>query len=195
MSTASRTRSLLRPKCPHCISGVSAEGGRKLNSKGELMGHQHRCRDCKRYWLIKPGQDEELVLNDRAVIPLSAVPQFPGVSDQERKVRVTFALYPMWDRAKIGRLIGCSRESVRQILVGKMLARYAPDLVRYDRERLAAMAGKTVTGEPLTTCHRCVLAANPDTPEWRCSIGMPDAVGDPSFAPLCGAYQPREEGA
>lgn len=195
MSTTRFARNMLLAKCPHCRSGVSSGGGRRFSASGELAGHQHRCRDCGKYWTIKPGDDPNLVANDNVVIPLSAVPEFPGVCDQERKVRVAFALYPRWDRAKIARVLGCSRESVRQILVGQMLARFAPDLVRYDRERLAAMAGKTVTGEPLTTCHRCVLAANPDTPEWRCSIGMPDAVGDPTFAPLCGAYQPREEGA
>jgi hypothetical protein len=176
-------------KCPHCETGATTGSCIRRNAAGKVTGTQHQCRVCQRYWTVPIDQEPELVANDREVIPLAAIPQFPGVSEREQRVRQVFALFPRWDRAKIGRVVGKSRESVRQILIGKILASEAPDLQRYDAVILAAMSKRTsVGGELVPTCHRCLLGIGEGETR-RCSIGIPEAESDPWFAAMCGAYQ------
>lgn len=192
------------PKCPHCPEGMANWQKLCINAAGVAVRRQFRCRSCLRYWSVPIDREPQMAFNDQAFVPAEAVPPFPEVSDErERVVRQVFALFPRWDRAKIGRALGRTRESVRQILIGKTLASVAPDLDRYDPRIMAAMArpqGRAAAqgqedaraGEGCrcgATCHQCVLAANRGTDWVRCTIGVPEAAGDPRFAPMCSAFQ------
>ena len=134
-------------KCPHCETGTAARRGKRFNSKGEFTQWEFTCRDCKSFWSIRAGGDLNLVPNDLAVIPVSAIEPFPGLPENERLIRQVFSLYPRWNRGQIGRALGRSREWVRQVLMGITSAHIAPDLERFSNPTLNA------------TCHGCVSAA------------------------------------
>jgi hypothetical protein len=175
-------------KCPHCDEGTAEGSCIKRNAAGEITCTQYQCRDCGRWWTIPIGESPQLVANDHAVIPLAAIPQFPDVSEQERVVRQIFALFPRWNQAKVGRAVQRSRETVRQILVGKLSAQVAPDIERYDPVVMAALAKRpTVGGVIVPTCDQCRLSVGSGE-DLRCSIGLPEAEGDPWFAAQCGAF-------
>lgn len=168
-------------KCPHCETGTAARRGKRFNSKGEFTQWEFTCRDCKAFWSIRAGGDLNLVPNDLAVIPVSAIEPFPGLPENERLIRQVFSLYPRWNRGQIGRALGRSREWVRQVLVGITSAHIAPDLERFSKATFNA------------TCHGCVMALGSGEGV-RCSIGIPEAVDNPDFAVLCAVFEPKEGG-
>jgi hypothetical protein len=78
--------------------------------------------------------------------------------------------------------LGCSRELIRQVVMGKSYAKVHPEISR--------KSAQIISGA--TSCYRCthwIKASAAKAEEGRCEIGFPEsAIEGPGFAKECNAF-------
>jgi hypothetical protein len=149
-------------ECPSCIDGLcSITTSPKKNRKTKYW--RYTCRSCG----FGFGHHGE------------ALPKVTR-QDPATLAMVRFVLLNMntLSNREIGQKIGHSRKIVAHIAFGRSHRNYAPELPR----KVPTVRAKT--------CRNCALAKDPHSriETFECSLGTPEAAGDPQWGQYCPAF-------
>lgn len=152
--------------CPSCQSSCTEVLQSRVCSNGTRR-RRHHCRDCNYRWSSWDG-------------PRPAIGARPRTTNANRgrgrrletdEVRQILLAPHRVSNGTLGRQLGVSRESVRQIRSGIIHAKTHPELPRL--------------GPVKVSCDSCRHFSG------RCSYGFPEAMSEPWFAGECELHQLR----
>ena len=155
-------------ECPSCSDGLcSAVAKPKKNRKSQLLRYQ--CRSCGHEFSHYGSKGLPRVMR-----------QDPGTV-----AAVRFVLLHMnqMTQREIGLSVGMSRKVVGNIVCGRSHRSYFPELPRKD------------VIERVGTCRDCLLAmdAHARAEAFQCSLGVPEAEGNPRWGQYCAAFAGKAE--
>jgi transposase-like protein len=165
--------------CPDCSSDQTfILESRKIRHGARRR--RHACRDCEYRWTVFiDSQGEQL--DDRP--PLCSPRKYTKPSLRKLSRRDVHQI--LTARLPISTLaleLGVSRETIRQVRIGRIYTQMHPELPR--QGQMCRVGISQVVDGP--TCLRCLF--------WRdgeCGMGFPDPIEEgPAFAADCSLYEP-----
>ena len=155
-------------ECPNCPAGLcSVSTTPKKDRQTKLWRYQ--CRSCGHLFSHYGAEG------------------LPRVTRQDPKAvaAVRFVLLNMYQMShrEIGVAVGMSRKVVSNIAYGRTHRSFSPELPRKD------------VIERVETCRHCLLALEPHgrADAFQCSLGVPEAEGNPQWGQYCAAFAGQAE--
>lgn len=155
-------------KCPNCVDGLCSVA--TSPKKDRIKKHwRYQCRSCGHQFSHYGAKGLPKVM----------------LQDPETVAAVRFVLLNMnkMSQREIGLSVGMSRVVVGNIVCGRSHRSYFPELPR-----------KEVI-ERVETCRNCLLAmdAHAQPEAFQCSLGVPEADGNPRWGQYCAAFADKAE--